>query len=133
MKGINVNRLKILFGTSKPATVLTLVNFSVYGAWLIIYIVCTFIRASLFTQAQTRMAMQGQYQYTITVSSPVFAVLRVVLYILPVLALAWAIVVNREDKKAVICDKKVLIATLAVVISAAFTAFIDIGKMGLIF
>lgn len=133
MKGVNVNRLKILFGTSKPSTVLTLVNLGVYGAWLVAYIICTFVRASLFSQAQTRMAMQGQYQYTVTVSSPVFTALRVILYALPVLAVAWAIVINREDKKAVICDKKLLIATLVVVLCAAFTAFIDIGKLGLIF
>ena len=133
MKGINVSRLKILFGTSTPATVLTLVNLGVYGVWLLTYIICTFIRASLFSQAQTQMAMQGQYQYTVTVSSPLFTVLRVILYALPVLSVVWAIVLNREDKKSVICDKKLLIATLVVVICAAFTAFIDIGKLGLIF
>lgn len=133
MKGINVNRIRLMLGTSKPTAVLTLVNLIVYGVWLVLYIICTMIRASLFDQAQSQMMMQGQYQYTVTVSSPLFTVLKVILYMLPVLALAWAVVLNREDKKAVICDKKLIIATLAVIGVAAFTAFIDIGKIGLIF
>ena len=133
MMRINKNRIKLMLGTSKPAAVLTLINLFVYAIWLIIYIVCTFIRASLFSQAQAQMALQGQYNYTVTVSSPVFVFLKVMLYVLPVLALAWAIVINRADKKNILCDKKLIIVALAVVVCAAFTAFVDIGRLGLIF
>ena len=133
MRGISKNRIKLLLGTSKPASVLTLLNLGVYGVWLVLYIVCTMIRASLFSQAQSQMAMSGQTQYTVTVSSPLFTALKFILYLLPVFALVWALVIRNEDKKEVICDKKLIIAALAVIICAAFTAFIDIGKLGLIF
>lgn len=134
MRSSNIkNRIKLMLGTSRPAAVFTLLNLILYGGWMIAYIVCTYIRAFVFSQAQTKMAMQGQLQYTVTVSSPVFTVLKIMLYLLPVFALAWAVIIKTEDKKAILCSKKLIIAALVVVICAAFTAFIDIGRTGLIF
>ncbi len=133
MRGLSKNRIKLLLGTSRSAAFFTLLNLFVYGAWIITYIACTMLRASLFAQAQSQMAMQGQFTYTVTVSSPVFGLLKFLLYILPVLALIWAFVIRKQDRKAIICDKKLIIAALVVMLVSAFAALADIGKIGLIF
>ena len=133
MKKLSRENLKLMLGTSKSVSVLTILNLVLYGGWLILYFVCTIIRETVFNSTQARMASQGQMQYTITFSSPIISFLKIMIYLLPVLAIVWAIFISRKDKKNIICDKKLIIVALCVVVAAAFVAFIDIGSVGLIF
>lgn len=126
-------KLKLLLGTSKSAAFFTVANAVIYGTWLAVYTVCTGIRASLFSQAQSRMALAGQMDYIVTVSSPVFGVLKAFLYLLPVFALIWAVVIKKEEGRNVLCDRKLVAFALAAILGTAFAALLDIGKIGMLF
>lgn len=133
MRKPDFSRLNEKLGESLSVKILTLVNILLYGGWFITYVICTIVRASIFDSAVTQMAARGQTEYVITVSSPVFTVLKVIIGILPVLSILWAVFIRIEDGKKNICDKKIIFAGLGIVLLAAFTAALDASRLGIIF
>ena len=122
--------VKALLGEYKPTAVFTAVNFVTGVLWLVTYIGCTMMRASVFDKALTQMAT-AQQNFTVTVTSPAFPILRAALYILPVLWIVWGVLVYIGDKKAKITDKKLLFTVIGLIVAVCFTALLDVTRLGI--
>ena len=128
------SRFTALFGESRFLSVLSLLSGVAGVSWLLLYVGMLIQRDSLFTQAVEAMSVQGRYEYSVTFSSPVLGVLRVMLYLVPVVALIWSVTVAAVSKRGKSLGKKaVLIAVLAVFVVVGLVAVFDVFAAGLVF
>lgn len=129
-----MGRFNIKRGDSGFLFVFSLINFFLYGAWFVAYVICLMLRESAFNSAQSSMAISGQTNYTIEVSSPFFSVLRVLLYALPVFIVIWLIALKAIDsKRKDLCDNKIILAVFGVDAAAALMAAFDMFASHMIF
>ena len=134
VSAIPPSRFTQLFGESKLLAVLTLIAGIGGIGWVLLYIGMLMERESLFTQTIQTMAVQGQYEYSVTFTSPLLGVLRGVLYLTPVFALVWALVVALCGKKnKFLGHKAVIITVLCVFALVGIVAVFDIAAAGLVF
>ena len=119
---------------SRFSFVTTLLNLGLYGGWLIAYFISLAVRSMMFTSAQAEMAMQGVAAYSVTISSPVFTVLKLLIYAMPVVVLLWMRGVLSADKKGLEPpDKKWLIAAFAADLTVGFVVVFDVLAAKLVF
>ena len=119
---------------SRFSFVTTLLNLGLYGGWLIAYFISLAVRSMMFTSAQAEMAMQGVAAYSVTISSPVFTVLKLLIYVMPVVVLLWMRGVLSADKKGLEPpDKKWLIAAFAADLTVGFVVVFDVLAAKLVF
>jgi hypothetical protein len=126
--------LSLLFGTDKFHNIMT--GFcAIWGIlWAAIYIICVFLRDSMISQAVSNMAMQGATEYSLVISSPMFTILKVMIWIMPVAGILWAVsTVLAEKKDHLLCEKKLLITTLVIIGISAVIAVADLAKIHMIF
>lgn len=129
-----MRRFNIKRGDSGFLFVFSLINFFLYGVWFVAYIICLMLRASAFSSAQSTMALSGQMNYTVEVSSPFFAVLRVILYVLPAFIIAWLIALKVCDHKRMeLCDNKIIIAVFGIDAVCALMSAFDMFASHMIF
>lgn len=129
MKRFSLNK-----GDSKALFAVSAVKFILYAVWFVSYILCLILRASAFDGAQSTMAFSGQVNYTIEVTSPFFAVLRILIYFLPVLLLLWTVLLMVADKKRkALPDKKVIVAVFGADLLSAAMVMFDITASHMIF
>lgn len=129
-----MRRLNIRRGDSGFLFVFSLVNFFLYGAWIIAYVICMMLRSSAFNSAQASMALSGQVNYTVEVTSPMFGVLRAVLYALPVFIAVWLVALVICDKKRMLlCDNKIIIALFGIDAVCALISAFDMFASHMIF
>ncbi len=129
-----MNRLTLKKGDSRFFFVLSIINSVLFTVWDIAYIVCIFLRNAAFSTAQTNMALSGQTEYTVEVTSPFFAVLRFFAYILPVMLCVWTVVlyvIDRKNKK--LADTKLIFTAFGADIFAAILCALDITAIHMIF
>ena len=121
-------------GKSRFSFVTTVCNLILYGGWNVLYFVCLSVRSAMFTGTQTEMAAQGVANYSVTISSPLFTVLKILVYLMPVVLLLWMKGVLSADKKQLPqLDKRLLIAAFAVDLLAGFVVIFDVLAAGLLF
>ena len=119
---------------SRFSFVTTLLNLGLYGGWLIAYFISLAVRSMMFTSAQAEMAVQGVAAYSVTISSPVFTVLKLLIYAMPVVVLLWMRGVLSADKKGLEPpDKKWLIAAFAADLTVGFVVVFDVLAAKLVF
>lgn len=119
---------------SRFSFVTTLLNLGLYGGWLIAYFISLAVRSMMFTSAQAEMAMQGVAAYSVTISSPVFTALKLLIYAMPVVVLLWMRGVLSADKKGLEPpDKKWLIAAFAADLTVGFVVVFDVLAAKLVF
>ena len=119
---------------SRFSFVTTLLNLGLYGGWLIAYFISLAVRSMMFTSAQAEMAMQGVAAYSVTISSPVFTVLKLLIYAMPVVVLLWMRGVLSADKKGLEPpDKKWLIAAFAADLTVGVVVVFDVLAAKLVF
>ena len=119
---------------SRFSFVTTLLNLGLYGGWLIAYFISLTVRSMMFTSAQAEMAMQGVAAYSVTISSPVFTALKLLIYAMPVVVLLWMRGVLSADKKGLEPpDKKWLIAAFAADLTVGFVVVFDVLAAKLVF
>lgn len=119
---------------SRFSFVTTLLNLGLYGGWLIAYFISLAVRSMMFTSAQAEMTMQGVAAYSVTISSPVFTVLKLLIYAMPVVVLLWMRGVLSVDKKGLEPpDKKWLIAAFGVDLMVGFIVVFDVLAAKLVF
>lgn len=129
-----MRRFNIKRGDSGFLFVFSLINFFLYGVWFVAYIICLMLRASAFSSAQSTMALSGQMNYTVEVSSPFFAVLRVILYVLPAFIIAWLIALKVCDHKRMeLCDNKIILAVFGIDAVCALMSAFDMFASHMIF
>ena len=121
-------------GKSRFSFVTSLINLITYGGWTVLYFVCLSVRSVMFTSTQTEMAMQGVVNYSVSISSPLFTVLKVLVYLMPVVVLLWMKGVLGADKKGLPqVDRRLLIAAFAVDLLVGVIVIFDAVAAQLIF
>lgn len=121
-------------GDSKALFVVSAVNFILYAVWFAAYVICLFLRSAAFNSAQSTMALSGQVNYTVEVTSPFFAVLRIFVYFLPALLLLWTVLLMVADKKRkTLPDKRIIVAVFGVDLLSAAMVMIDVTASHMIF
>ncbi|MBQ6897421.1 MAG: hypothetical protein IJN70_00450 [Clostridia bacterium] len=129
MNGFTLKR-----GDSRFFFVLSIINSVLFAVWDIAYIVCIFLRNSAIATAQTNMALSGQAEYTVEVTSPFFPVLRVLVYILPVMLGLWTVMLHLTDRKdKELADNKLIFTAFGADILAAVLCAIDITALHMLF
>ena len=129
MKRIEINR-----GGSKGFFILSLINGGFYAVWAIAYIVCTILRASAFSSAQSSMAIGGYSVYTLEVTSPMFAVLRVLVYTLPLVLAVWIGWLALCDKKRhTLPSSALVVGVFGADVISALLCTLDITTLHMIF
>lgn len=121
-------------GDSRFFFIFSIVNTVLFAVWDVAYIVCIFLRNAAFSTAQTNMAITGQTEYTVEVTSPFFPVLRIVVYLLPVVLAVWTAVLYALDRKnKELTDNKLIFAAFGADILAAILCALDITAVHMIF
>ena len=121
-------------GDSRFFFIFSIVNTGLFAVWDVAYIVCIFLRNAAFSTAQTNMAITGQTEYTVEVTSPFFPVLRIVVYLLPVVLAVWTAVLYALDRKnKELTDNKLIFAAFGADILAAILCALDITAIHMIF
>ena len=121
-------------GKSRFSFATTLLNLGLYAGWIVLYFVSLAVRSVMFTSAQTQMAAQGVVNYSLSISSPLFTVLKILIYAMPVVVLLWMRGVLKADKKELPqVDRRLLIAAFAVDVAAGVIAVFDVMAAQLIF
>ena len=121
-------------GKSRFSFVTTVINLVLYGGWSVLYFICLSVRSAMFNSAQVEMAAQGVQNYSVTISSPMFTVLKIMIYAMPVVLLLWmGGVLSAEKKQVPQLDKKLLIAAFAVDLLAGFIVIFDVLAARLVF
>ena len=129
-----MKKITIRKGDSKPLFVLSCINAALFAVWNITYIICIFLRNAALTTAQTNMAITGQAEYVVEVTSPVFPVLRVLVYLLPVLLGVWTLLLFLADRKEQkLADTKLIFTAFGADILAAVICALDITAVHMIF
>lgn len=129
-----MKRFNIRKGDSRFLFVFSLVNFFLYAVWFASYVICLMLRSSAFNSAQASMALSGQMNYTVEVTSPFFGVLRVFLYVLPVFIIVWLVALKICDKKRMtLCDNKIIIAVFGIDTVCALMSAFDMFASHMIF
>ena len=129
MKGFTLKK-----GDSRFFFVLSIINSVLFAVWDIAYIICIFLRNSAIATAQTNMALSGQAEYTVEVTSPFFPVLRVIVYILPLMLGLWTVMLHLTDRKdKELADNKLIFTAFGADILAAVLCAIDITALHMIF
>ena len=121
-------------GKSRFSFVTTVLNIVLYGGWTVLYFVCLTVRSMMFTGAQAEMASQGVAVYSVSISSPLFTALKIMIYAMPVVLLLWMRgVLSAEKKQLPQLDKKLLIAAFAADLLAGIIVIFDVLAARLIF
>lgn len=129
-----MNRFYIKKGDSSLLFALSIINAALFTVWDIAYIVCIFLRNAAFATAQTNMALSGQAEYTVEVTSPFFPVLVAVAYVLPVLLGVWTVILYVTDRKnKELTDNKLIFTVFGADILAAVLCALDITAIHMIF
>ncbi len=129
-----MNRFNLKQGDSRFFFILSLINTAIFAVWDIVYILCTMLRNAAFSTAQTNMALTGQSVYTVEVTSPVFGILKAVVFSLPVILAVWtAALFITERKNKELCSTVLIIAAFAFDALAAILCAADIAALNMIF
>ena len=121
-------------GQSRFSFVTTWINLALYAGWTVMYFVCLSVRSVMFTSTQTEMAMQGVASYSVSISSPLFTVLKILIYLMPVVVLLWMKGVLSADKKGLPqVNRRLLIASFAADLVAGVVVIFDAVAAKLVF
>ena len=129
-----MNRFSLKKGDSRFFFVLSIINVAVFAVWDMAYIICLFLRNSAIATAQTNMALTGQAEYTVEVTSPFCPVLRLLVFTLPVILAVWTVLLYLTDRKnRELADTKLIFASFGADILAAILCAVDITALHMIF
>lgn len=129
-----MNRFSLKKGDSRFFFVLSIINAAVFAVWDMAYIICLFLRNSAIATAQTNMALTGQAEYTVEVTSPFFPVLRLLVFTLPVILAVWTVLLYLTDRKnRELADTKLIFVSFGADILAAILCAVDITALHMIF
>ena len=113
--------------------VMTAVNMIVSVLWVIVYVSLLMYRHSVFSSMEMSSALNIP-AYTVIFSSPLFAVLRVLAYILPAVYIVWAVAVATASKRhKKLCTGAFLYVCVGFDFFVAVLTFFDLSAANLIF
>lgn len=113
--------------------VMTGVNMFVSVLWVIVYVSLLMYRSSVFSSIEMSTSLNVPV-YTVIFSSPLFAVLRVLVYILPAVYIVWAVAVaTAARRKKKLCTGAFLYVCVGLDFLVAILTFVDLAAANLIF
>ena len=124
--------LNRLISQNTGFSVFTIVTAAINLLWAILYIVTCTARGMEFSSAERAMALQNQLNYTLTFQSPLLGPLKFFMYLLPLLAVAWAIAFKVTDSKGSAYNKKTVIVFLCIVAFSMLITVFDIASLHLL-
>ena len=116
---------------SKGFSVYSVVVGAVCILYSLLYFFTVMLRSIVLSNTERTLLLQGQTAYTITFTSPFIGLLKVMMYLLPVLFVVWAIVFKRTDGKKYRYNKKTVIALLCLGGAAMLVTVIDLMALHL--
>ncbi len=129
---VPITTLDRLISTKKGFKVFTLIAGILNILWDFMYVMTVANRELVMGATESTLRSQGQTSYTITFESPLIGLLKVVMYLLPVLAVVWAILFKRADSQKYYYNKKIVIAVLCLIALAMFITVIDLTALHLL-
>ena len=121
-------------GDSKAFFAFTVINGVLNVFWLAAYLICLALRAQAFNTAQTNMMLSGQNSYTVEVTSPFFAILKFMAYLLPVVIVVWTVLMTVTDSKnKQLCDKWLIGTVFGTELVSAILITADITMLHMVF
>ncbi len=121
-----------LFSTHIGFAVFTLVTGAFNLFWSMLYFSGLISRTVMFDTAERALLLQGTRSYVIEFSSPILTVLRVLMYLLPVLAVVWALVFRSAENKKHYYNKKTVIVFLCLIVLSMVLTVVDMMALHLI-
>lgn len=113
---------------------LSLVNIITYTIWSILYFVCLGYREAAMDNAIQQMLAMGQTMFTVEVSSPLFTLLKIMLFVLPVLLIVWTVgILVANNKKKELCDRRIILVSYFVTLFVGLLAVIDVFALRIMF
>lgn len=113
--------------------VMTVVNMIVSVLWMVVYVALLIYRRSVFSNIEMSVTLNVP-AYTVTFSSPLFAVLRVLVYVLAAVYIVWAVAVATASKRQKkLCAGSLLYTSVGLDFLVAILTFFDISAANLIF
>lgn len=121
-------------GDSKLFFAFTLICGILNTVWFVVYLICLALRSQAFNTAQTNMILSGQSTYTVEVTSPFFAILKVLSYLLPVIIAVWTVLIIVNDKKnRKLCDKWIIGSVFGAELVSVILVTADITMLHMVF
>lgn len=128
------SRFGLMLGTDKFHNTMTVMCIVCGILWLVLYIVCLICRDAMISKTVSDLANRGAEEYTLIISSPLFTVLKLLMWLVPVISVLWAVSTVKADKKRkLLCEKKLMITALVCIAAAASAAVADLAKLHMIF
>ncbi len=113
--------------------VMTAANLIVSVIWVFVYISLLMYRNSVFSSMEMNTTLNVP-AYTVIFSSPLFAVLRVLVYMLPSVYIVWAVAVATAAKrKKKLCTGAFLYVSVGLDVLVAILTLFDLAAANLIF
>jgi len=121
-------------GESGYVFVSSVVSCAVFLLWFVLYLVCVISREFMLAAAQKQMLLAGTTDYTVEITSPLFIVLKIMIFALPFIMIAWIIgigVANKRGKS--LCDNRLIVASYILDAVVGFVALIDAFAIRIVF
>ena len=125
-------RFEQLFSTKKNFAVFTIIAGVINALWDFLYLFTVMLRSVAMSTAENAMRLAGRTAYTFTFESPLIGLLKFFMFLLPVLALVWAILFKKADGQKYYYNKKIVIVFLCLIALSMLLAVIDLTALHLL-
>ena len=126
------SKFRRLFSASKGFSVFTLIAAIFNILWDILYVVAGIIRSVMMSSTERTLQLQGQTSYTLIFESPMLSILKVFMYLLPILAVVWTILFKKTDSKGTYYNRKIVIVFVCLIALTMLFTVIDLTSMHLL-
>ncbi len=84
------------------------------------------------SSTERALQLQGQTSYTLIFESPMLSILKVFMYLLPILAVVWTILFKKTDGKGTYYNRKIVIVFVCLIALTMLFTVIDLTSMHLL-
>ena len=126
------SKFRRLFSASKGFSVFTLIAAIFNILWDILYVVAGITRSVMMSNTELALQAQGQTSYTLIFESPMLSILKVFMYLLPILAVVWTILFKKTDGKGTYYNRKIVIVFVCLIALTMLFTVIDLTSMHLL-
>ena len=126
------SKFRRLFSASKGFSVFTLIAAIFNILWDILYVFAGITRSVMMANTERTLQLQGQTSYTLIFESPMLSILKVFMYLLPILAVVWTILFKKTDSKGTYYNRKIVIVFVCLIALTMLFTVIDLTSMHLL-
>lgn len=121
-------------GESRALYRFSYINMIAHILWIITYVICVVMRYSAFSSTVNQLTLMGYNEFTVSVASPFFGILRFFSVVMLIIIVVWSFMffhASRKGKK--LCSNKFLVAVFSVDFIFAFICMLDVSAYHMIF